>query len=95
MNQDNENNEEIDYGTDVEFFEEKYQTNVSYDSDTPLVIEWVMKYGGIKEQRQAEYILLGFVVLVVVISLFLFFSGGVDIPPEALKYPEYGLPAVD
>ncbi|MFA4975410.1 MAG: hypothetical protein WC839_03065 [Candidatus Paceibacterota bacterium] len=45
--------------------------------ETPKMVQWVIKYSGgiIKEQRQAEYILLGFVVVAIVVSLFLFFGG--------------------
>jgi hypothetical protein len=44
--------------------------------DIPKMVQLVMKWSGgaIKEQRQAEYILLGFVVLAIIISLFLFFG---------------------
>ena len=44
------------------------------ETSTPKVIQWVMKFSGgsIKEERQAEYILLGFVIVAIGISLFLF-----------------------
>jgi hypothetical protein len=47
-------------------------------SEVPKIVELVIKYSGgtIKGQRQAEYILLGFVVLAIITSLFLFFSVG-------------------
>jgi hypothetical protein len=45
------------------------------ETDTPKMVQLVMKYSGVKEQKQAEYILLGFVVLAIGISLFLFFRG--------------------
>ncbi len=47
------------------------------NSDIPKMVGWVMKLSGgaIKEQKTAEYVLLALVVLMVIISLFLFFSG--------------------
>lgn len=43
------------------------------ETDTPKIVKLVMKYSGgvIKEQKQAEYILLGFVFVAIGISLFL------------------------
>ena len=48
------------------------------NSDVPKMVQLVMKWSGgaIKEQKQAEYILLGFVVVAMAVSLFLFFRGG-------------------
>ena len=47
----------------------------SATSELPRMVQLVIKYSGgaIKEQRQAEYVLLGFVVLIIIISLFLVF----------------------
>ena len=47
------------------------------ETDTPKVVKLVMKWSGgaIKEQRQAEYVLLGFVIVAIGISLFLVFGG--------------------
>ena len=43
---------------------------------TPKMIQWIIKYskGLIKDEKQASYVLLGFIALVVVISLFLLFG---------------------
>ena len=52
--------------------------------ETSKMVGWVIKYSGgyIKEERQAEYVLFGFVVLAIVVSLFLFFGRGEsEIPP--------------
>ena len=65
---------------------------------TPKMIQWTIKCSGglIKDEKQASYVLIGFVVVAVIISLvFLLPTGGTDIPPEALENPEYGLPVVD
>ncbi|PIZ85922.1 hypothetical protein CO033_01895 [Candidatus Nomurabacteria bacterium CG_4_9_14_0_2_um_filter_32_10] len=54
--------------------------------ETPKMVQWVIKYSGgiIKEQRQAEYLLLGFVVLAIIISLFLFFTNIISQKPKII-----------
>ena len=44
----------------------------------PKIIRWLIKYSGglIKNEKQASYVLLGFIVFVVIISLFLIFGRG-------------------
>lgn len=63
-------------------FEVKSQTEqiqkapeVSKNSEVPKMVQLVMKWFGFKEQKQGEYVLLGFVVVVIGISLFLVFGG--------------------
>jgi hypothetical protein len=46
------------------------------ETDTPKIVKLTMKWSGVKEQKQAEYILLGFVVVAILVSGFLFFGGG-------------------
>jgi hypothetical protein len=48
------------------------------ETATPKMVKLVIKISGgaIKEQKQAEYILLGFVVVAIGISLFLVFGKG-------------------
>lgn len=46
------------------------------ETDTPKIVKLAMKLTGFKEQKQAEYVLFGFVVVAIMISLFLFFGGG-------------------
>ena len=61
----------------VIFETDSYQAVKFYhETAIPKIIQWTMKYSGgtIKDQRQAEYVLLGFVVLAIIISLFLFFG---------------------
>ncbi len=50
---------------------------VSKNSDVPKMVELVMKWSGgaIKEQKTAEYVLFGFVVLMFAVSFYLFFGG--------------------
>jgi hypothetical protein len=42
----------------------------------PKMVQLMMKYFGLKEQKQAEYFLFGFVILAIGISLFLVLGGG-------------------
>jgi len=62
-----------------------------YEAPEPSkMVKLVMKISGgaIKEQKQAEYVLLVFAILAIITSLFLFFGGGHSqqkIPPEALE----------
>jgi len=82
MDQEKEkNNNGIDLSgpsndSDVKFNKQRPQTPL-YSPGTPKVIQWVIKYSGglIEDEKQAQYIILGFVVLAIIISLFLFFSG--------------------
>lgn len=53
------------------------------ETNTPKIIQLTMKYSGglIKKERQAEYVLLGFVVVAVIISLIIILGSGSKIPP--------------
>jgi len=83
MDQENKNNEGIDLsgsfkdsGTGVKF--DEYRTPRSYYPGTPKIIQWVIKYSGglVKDEKQANYVLIGFVAVAIVIVLFLIFGGG-------------------
>ena len=85
MDQNNKNNEVVDSsgslkdsGTGVKFNE--YRAPRSHYPGTPKIIQWVIKYSGglVKDEKQASYILIGFVVLAIIVSLFLFFGRGSD-----------------
>ena len=76
-----EENKEIEKA--LEEFEEKSNAEqkqpaplISKNLETPKIVQWVIKIsgGGIKNEKQAQYVLLGFVVIVVGISLFLFWG---------------------
>ena len=84
-------NEEINISSNIEIekalkeFEVKSSTEeaqsnseVAQTPDIPKMVGWVMKLSGgaIKEQRQAEYMLLGLVVLMFAVSFYFFFGGG-------------------
>lgn len=75
----NQNNTEIDQA--LKEFEVKAQTEqaqenpeVAKTSDVPKITGLVMKWFGLEEQKYAEYILLGFSILAILVSLFLFFK---------------------
>src|SRR3989344_4958843 len=61
----------------VKFEDTGYQAVKYYrETTTQKIIKLVMKYSGgaVKDERQAEYVLLGFVVVAIIVSLFLFFG---------------------
>ena len=81
MDQENKNDEGIDLsdslkdsGTGVKF--DEYRMPRSYYPGTPKIIQWVIKYSGglIKNEKQAQYVLIGFVAVAIIISLFLFYN---------------------
>jgi len=82
MDQNDKNNEKIDLsgslkdsGTGVKF--EEYRAPRSYYPGTPKIIQWVIRYSGglVKDEKQASYVLIGFVVVAVIVTLFLIFGG--------------------
>jgi hypothetical protein len=55
------------------------QRNISQEfQDEGFLIQWVMRVSGgrIHDAKQANYVLLGFAVIMIVVSLFLFFGMG-------------------
>jgi hypothetical protein len=83
MDQKKENNSEIDLSKSFDasgrkFQEETRSPQCFFRPGTPKIIQWVIKYSGglIKNEKQAVYILLGFIVFVVIVSLFLIFGRG-------------------
>jgi hypothetical protein len=60
-----------------------------------------MKWFGVKEQRQAEYVLLGFVIVAIVVSLVLVFGGDnkktkIEAPPgRKIIYPKNAPPRLE
>lgn len=62
----------------VELETDSYQAVKYYrEPNTPGVVRWVIKYSGglVKDGNQASYVLIGFVVVAIIISLFLIFGG--------------------
>jgi|ERR1035437_3968595 hypothetical protein len=64
---------------------------VSKNSETPKMIQLVMKWFGFEEQKQAEYVLLGFAIVAIGISLYLFF-GTINGNPSKYKNTPLGQP---
>ncbi len=57
-------------------FNEEHESMLLYHSDTPKIIQWVIKYSGglIKNEKQANYILIGFIIIAIIVSLLIFFN---------------------
>jgi len=96
MDQNNEDNKGIDLSHAPDDsssrikFEGEQQYTRSYYPETPKIIQWVIKYSGgyIKDEKQASYVLLGFVVLAIITSLFLVWGrGGVE-PINSVTTPD-------
>lgn len=72
----------------------------SFESENPKIIQWVIKYSGgyIKDDKQASYVLIGFVAIaIIIVSIFLFSGGGnkakFEAPPgQKIIYPENAPP---
>ena len=96
---DNEN-KEISAGADLSSMfkgasinpPRKFRVEQPLYAGTPKVIEWTMKFSGglIKNKNQAQYVLLGFVVLVFIVALFLSLGGSKKpmIPTEGIYTDE-------
>lgn len=84
----------------VMFENEQFQRPRSFQATTPKMVEWIIRYSGgaIKDEKQANYVLIGFVVVAIVISIFLVFGGGgskakFEAPPgQKIIYPENAPP---
>jgi len=85
-----------DSSSGVKFEGEEFQhPTQTFQTQTPKIIQWVIKYSGgyIKDKKQASYVLIGFVALVIIISLFFIFSGSGETEIKApagqkVIYPE-------
>ncbi|MBU3965723.1 hypothetical protein KKA96_05150 [Patescibacteria group bacterium] len=82
MDQDNKNNKGIDLSvapknssTGVKF--EEYRAECYYPG-TPKIIQWVIKYSGgfVRDEKQANYVLTGFVAVAIIVMLFLVLGSG-------------------
>jgi len=77
-------------------FEGEEQYSRPHYSDTPKIIQLVMKYSGgyIKDEKGANYVLIGFVAVAIIVSLFLILGAGENeaefkAPPgQKIIYPE-------
>jgi len=74
--------------------DESQRTRQSFQTPTPKIVEWVIKYSGglVKNEKQANYVLLGFVVVAIIVFLMVVFSGGSEIqPPPPTPFQEGNL----
>jgi len=96
MNEDKNNKENIDLSgalkdSNASSSQNEYRAIRYYhESSTPKIIQWTIKLSGglIKNEKQAGYVLFGFVTIAIIVALFLVFSGGenkIEVPP--LKLP--------
>ncbi|MDO8465539.1 MAG: hypothetical protein Q7S46_09865 [Gallionella sp.] len=84
----------------IVFEGEEFRQPRSFQAPTPKIVEWVIKYSGgaVKDEKQANYVLIGFVVVAVVIVFIFLFSGGgskakLEAPPgQKIIYPENAPP---
>jgi len=68
----------------IVFEDEQSQRLRSFQTTTPKIVGWVIKYSGglVKDEKQANYVLLGFIVVAIIISAFTLFPGESNtIPP--------------
>jgi len=73
-----------DSSSRIKFEGEEFQRpRQSFQTPTPKIIELVIKYSGgaIKDEKQANYVLIGLVAVAIIISLFTLFSGGSNSKP--------------
>lgn len=69
----------------IVFEGKEFQRPQSFQASTPVIIELIIEYSGgyIKDTKQANYFLIGFVVVAIIISVFLVFGGsGQELPPK-------------
>ncbi len=104
MNKNDKNNEKVDLrGASKDSkpggikFHEHQASRSHYSQETPKIIQWTIKYSGglIKNKKQANYVLIGFVILAVIVSLFLFFGGGTEISEKNIYNPKTAEPDIN
>jgi len=69
----------------ITFEGEEFQRPLqSFQPPTPKIVQWVIKYSGgyIKDEKQAQYALIGFVAVALVVTFFMLFSGGRNSKPS-------------
>jgi hypothetical protein len=66
------------HGATVKSVEYNQALRPTYYSDTQIFLQRVVKYsrGYIKDEQQAVYVTFGFIILVVIATLFILFGGG-------------------
>ncbi len=72
----------------VEFTDEKSNsTDDDITNKSPTMVRWVLKTGIVKDEKQANIVLLGIAVVFFVITLFVIFSGPGK-PKQKITYLE-------
>lgn len=98
MDQDSKNNNEgIDLSRALEGSgtsvipnkDEKHRVARPYHPGRSKMAQWVIRYSGglVRNEMQANYVLLSFTVLMVFISVLLVFGGGTDVHIEETLTP--------
>jgi hypothetical protein len=66
------------------------------DTDSPKLVQAVIAYSGglIKDQKHANYVLVGFVLIIITISLFIVFDAMREAKFDPNDYP-YGIVSPD
>jgi hypothetical protein len=74
---------------------EQFQSPGPSATPTPKVIRWIMEHSGgvVKDEREAKYVLVGLVIIILGIGFLLFRNDGnkarLDAPPgQKIIYPE-------
>ncbi|MFA5942428.1 MAG: hypothetical protein WC798_02030 [Candidatus Paceibacterota bacterium] len=67
------------------------QPEQPFQAEVPKIVQWTMRHSGglIKNEEQANYVLLGFAALAILVSLFLVFGGNGKQPGGSVD-PETG-----
>ncbi len=75
----NPNNEEQKIVFEGEEFQRSFKS--FQERQTPKIIEWIIKYSGgyITDAKQANYLLIGFVIVMLILSFFLIFNSSESI----------------
>jgi len=76
---------EFDIKSSVEQTQQSASVFISNSSETPKIVDWTMKVFGLREERKAEYILLGLILTIIFVSLFLLFKGNSVGNPSDIK----------
>ncbi|MDQ1284050.1 MAG: hypothetical protein QG620_398 [Patescibacteria group bacterium] len=95
-NTENANIESID--PRIHFFTQEELEARRFPLGNSAFLNWVVENseGKVKNKKQALAVIGSFVFLLTVLFIFTkSMLAGPDIPPEALKNPEYGLPMAD
>ena len=88
----------------ITFEGEEFQRPIqSFQAPTPKIVKWVIQYSGgyIKDEKQAQYVLIGFVAVAIIFVFILMFGGGGNkaefkAPPgQKIIYPENSPPRLE